>query len=56
MAFYNWVVDLVDKGKAMDVMHLNLCKEFDTVPQCQIFFSLNWKNTNLHLMDSPIGG
>lgn len=51
VAFYDGSVDLMDKGKAMDVIRLDLCKEFNTVLQCQIFFSLNWKNLNLHLMD-----
>lgn len=35
VAFYDGIVDLVNKGKAMDVIHLDLSKEF-----CQIFSKL----------------
>ncbi|GAB0176077.1 mitochondrial enolase superfamily member 1 [Grus japonensis] len=32
VAFYNRITRLGDKGRATDIMYLDLCKEFDTVP------------------------
>ena len=36
---------MVDKGKAMDVIYLDLCKASDMVPTTSL--SLNWRDVDL---------
>lgn len=50
MAFYDRATELVDRGKATDIVYLGLCK-YSTL-SCMICLSLNRRD--MYLMDGPL--
>lgn len=50
VTFYNGITTLVARGRATDIVYLDLCKTFDTVPM--ITLSLSWKD--IDLVDGPL--
>ncbi|PKU42048.1 rna-directed dna polymerase from mobile element jockey- hypothetical protein [Limosa lapponica baueri] len=52
VAFYNSVIVLVDKGRKIDIIYLDLCETFDTAPH-DILVS---KPRDMDLIDGPLSG